>query len=159
MPCKRGKKAFAKLRTKKKPQRSVTVVNTGPEANAASTLKKRKTRGIIPPRRTDNSVFSARAAPTTNPRMILPFHNHAIVPRAEPSIMPLSKPSPTSLLTTRAMITRSHQAQRQFPNAYSNSLIARTSTHIRNNGQENRQSDDGLKCLLKQGYNTRRCDI
>ena len=51
----------AKLKTKKKPHISVTVVRSGPETRAGSRLNLFNRRGNIPPRLTDPKVFAAIA--------------------------------------------------------------------------------------------------
>ena len=73
MPPSFGKTAAAKLKTKKKPHISVTVVSNGLETKAGSILNRLSARGSVPPSVTETRVFAAKAPPTTIPSHGFPF--------------------------------------------------------------------------------------
>jgi hypothetical protein len=67
-PANLGSNIEAKLNTKKNPHMSVTVVRSGPDANAGSVRIPLRIKGTNPPKLTATNVLAARETPTTNPR-------------------------------------------------------------------------------------------
>lgn len=71
-PTRLGRRAVARLRTRKKPHISITVVKTGLETRAGSSFMDLRTRGRTPPKVTANMVLAINAPPTTRPRKGFP---------------------------------------------------------------------------------------
>jgi Trk K+ transport system NAD-binding subunit len=100
-PVSLGSMREAKLNTKKNPHMSVTVVRSGPDANAGSERIVLRINGTSPPKLTATSVLAAKETPTTSPSQGFPFQRMAAPPSRIPSAMPLMRPIADSLASTR----------------------------------------------------------
>ena len=159
MPPSFGRTAAAKLKTKKKPHMSVTVVSSGLETRAGSSFNRLSTRGNIPPRMTETSVLAAKAPPTTSaePRISLPEKGDPAQQQAKHQTV--DDADPGLLCQHPEQFARPDQAKGEFTHGNRHGLVAGTAAHVADHGQKNRQGNDCGKGILIQGNDTCGDDI
>ena len=142
--------AVAMPRTSRNPHMSVQVVRIGLEARAGSAPKRLRASGMMPPRVTETSVLMARARADDEGEGEVLLPEEGDQPENEPERQPVEDTNHRFLCQHPQVIALSKDAEREFADAHGNCLISGASAHVRNDGQEDGEGDDGLQGILEE---------